>query len=147
MRSTHKCFVLAIAGVLSAGCVVRSYEPYPPPRAVVVAEPPYYGPGVEVIDVEPAPADRVYIYDPGYPPGVYFCDGFYWYGGYRYERDVFINRVVVVNVREHRYVNVEENRRYGARVELRQRQEFAARHDPRGARPARASARIRADER
>lgn len=148
MHSTNKSIVLAVAGVLTAGCVVRSYEPYPRPReAVVVSGPVVDGPGVEVIEVEPPPAERVYIYDPGYPPGVYFCDGFYWYGGYRYEREVFVNRIVVVNVRERRYVNVEENRRYGARIEVRQRQEFAARHNARVAHPARASAHARADER
>src|SRR3954466_8434857 len=28
------------------------------------------------IDVEPAPIERVYVYEPGYPPGCYFFGGF-----------------------------------------------------------------------
>ena len=87
--------------LLSAGCVIRES---PPPREVVVVE-------------EPPPVERVYIYEEGYPPGAYRCGDYYWYGGHRYERDVFVTQVVNVNIRERRYVNVEENRRVGHEIE------------------------------
>lgn len=132
MPSRNQCVVLAVAALFAPpGCVVRTYEPYRPVRETVVAEPVVEGPvidapGVEVVQVEPPPEERVYVYDPGYPPGVYFYNNYYWYGGYRYPRDVFINRYVAVNVREHRYINVEENRRLGRQIEIRHRTEFAA---------------------
>jgi hypothetical protein len=84
------------------------------------------------IDVEPAPVERVYVYEPGYPPGCYFYGGFVYYGGYRYHRDVFVHRYVEVNVRQHRYVNVTENRRLGHTIEVRHKTEFVkygAHHD------------------
>jgi hypothetical protein len=142
---------LAAAGVLVGGCVVvPTYEVYrpapaPQPEVVVagpvVAGPGFEAPGVEVIDVEPAPEERVYVYDPGYPPGCYFYNGFYWYGGYRYPHDVFINRYVTVNVRERRFINVEENRRQGVQIEARHRTEFAQNHGVPQGRVARPGAR------
>jgi len=82
-------------------------------------------PSVVLIDVEPAPPDRVYVYDPGFPPGTYFYGGFYYYGGYRYPHDVFINRYIVVNVRERRYANVEENRRAATPIIEQHRAQYA----------------------
>ena len=132
---------LAVAGLLSAGCIVvptREYGPPPPPQpAAYVEGPAIAAPGVVLIDVEPPPEQRVYVYDPGFPPGVYFYNNYYWYGGYRYPHDVFINRVVTVNIHENRYVRVDENRRMGAPMEARQREDFARTrgvHQP--ARPA-----------
>ena len=82
------------------------------------------------------------MYDPGYPPGCYFYNDYYWYGGYRYPRDVFINRYVVVNIRERRYIDVEQNRRFGQQMEVRQRNDFARNHGMRpGGRPVRPGAR------
>jgi hypothetical protein len=134
----QKSIIIAtVAAILAGGCVVvPTYEVYrpvpapppPPEPEVVVAGPVFEAPGVEIIDVEPAPYDRVYVYDPGYPPGCYFYGGFYWYGGYRYPHDVFIQRYVTVNVRENRYINVEENRRSGMRIEEQHRVEFARNH-------------------
>lgn len=80
--------------------------------------------GILRIDVEPAPIERVYVYEPGFPPGCYLYGGFYYYGGYRYHHDVFIHRYVEVNVRERRYVNVVENRRVGHTIEVRHKTEF-----------------------
>jgi hypothetical protein len=118
------------AAIFSTGCVVRVEQPEPVAEvsvetpSVEVSGPVVEGPGVEVISVEPDPVERVYVYEPGYPPGTYFYGGFYWYGGYRYQRDVFINRVVTVNVREHRFADVEANRRRGVEIERTHRQEF-----------------------
>jgi hypothetical protein len=129
----NKSLIIAVAAVLAGGCVVvptyEVYRPVPaPPPAVVVAGPVFQAPGVEIITVEPDPVERVYVYDPGYPPGCYFYSGFYWYGGYRYPHDVFIDRYVTVNVRENRFINVEENRRAGVRIEEQHRVEFAQNH-------------------
>jgi hypothetical protein len=119
--------VLWIAGFLTAGCIVYvpagSQQDAPPP---VVEEPVVTGPGVVLIDVEPPPEERVYVYDPGFPPGVYFYGDYYWYNGYRYPRDVFVDRYVAVNVRENRFIDVEENRRMGQRIEVQHRQDYAA---------------------
>jgi hypothetical protein len=82
------------------------------------------GPEAQVVDVEPPPAEREYVYDPGFPPGVYLSGGFYYYGGHRYDRNVFINRVVEANRREHRYVNAGENRRLGERMAARHREVY-----------------------
>jgi hypothetical protein len=127
MRKLSVSVACGMVAVICAGCVVYTqpayrpvaYEPAPAPGGPVVV-----APGVVAIDVEPPPPERVYVYDPGYPPGCYFYGGFYWYGGYRYPHDVFINRYVTVNVRENRYVNVEENRRVTVQVQERQRQEY-----------------------
>lgn len=123
MRNAVRCLVLPCI-CCSLGCVV--YRD-PPRRVVEVEAPPpdvqgpvIDGPGVEVIEVEPPPVERVYVYDVGYPPGCYFYNDYYWYGHYRYPHDVFINRYVTVNIREHRYVSVDENRRMGAQIERRQ---------------------------
>lgn len=130
-----KACALSVAGLLTAGCVV-----YEQPRPVAVVEQPVVvGPGVEVIEVEPAPADRVYVYEEGYPPGVYFCNGFYWYNGYRYQHDVFVDRVVTVNIRENRYIDVEENRRAGQQIEIQHRQEYAVNHGQRPGGPVAAA--------
>jgi hypothetical protein len=117
-----KAGTFSVLGLFASGCVV-----YERPRPVVT-EAVVVGPGVEVVEVEPAPEDRVYVYDEGYPPGVYFCGGFYWYGGQRYEHDVFVRDVVVVNIREGRYRNVEENRRQGQQIEAQHRQAYAVNH-------------------
>jgi hypothetical protein len=73
----QKSIIIAtVAAILAGGCVVvPTYEVYrpvpapppPPEPEVVVAGPVFEAPGVEIIDVEPAPYDRVYVYDPGYP--------------------------------------------------------------------------------
>jgi hypothetical protein len=121
---------MSVAACASMGCTVYQQQP----RPVVAVDDPapqgpvIEGPGVEVIQVEPVPVERVYVYDPGFPPGTYFYSGYYWYGGYRYEHDVFIHRYVDVNVREHRYIDVSENRRAGQRVEQRQVTQFARQH-------------------
>jgi hypothetical protein len=115
-------------GVLSAGCTIyREPAPaYQPAYDQPVDEGPVVeGPGVVIIETEPPPAERVYVYDPGYPPGVYFYNNYYWYGGYRYDRDVFRDRYVERNIREHRYVDANENRAEGHRFEEQHRQEYA----------------------
>jgi len=114
-----------------AGCVVHEHRDYVRVREpeVVVEEP--VGPVVEqaeVVEVLPPPAERVYIYEPGYPPGVFFYGGFIYYGGHRYERDVFVDRFVSVNIRNHRFVDVEYNRRIGRQYEVRHREEFVRYH-------------------
>lgn len=124
MRITFAFLACAFFAFGAVGCVVQ----YQQPTAEVEAEPVgpvVTGPGVEVIQDEPAPAERVYVYDPGFPPGVYYYNNYYWYGGYRYERDVFVTRYVNVNVRENRYVNVTENRRVGQRIEQQHRVQYA----------------------
>jgi hypothetical protein len=137
MHLAKPLIVVTVAGLLSTGCiVVPTYEPVPPPppppQAEVVAGPVIEAPGVVLVDVEPPPEERVYVYDPGFPPGVYFYDNYYWYGGYRYPHDVFINQYVTRNVRENRYTRVDENRRQGYQMEARQRADFAR---TRGIRP------------
>jgi len=119
--------------VALGGCIVEERRPvyverrpvYVEQRSAVVVDGPVIdGPGVVVMETEPAPVERVYVYDEGYPPGTYIYGGFYYYGGYRYEHDVFVTRFVEVNIREHRYVNVEENRRLGADFETRHREQY-----------------------
>jgi len=138
MRIAFASVVCASAAVFSAGCVTHVHdhpvyvERHPvvvESRSEVVVEP--ETPVIEAsptevlrIDVEPAPVERVYVYEPGYPPGTYLYGGFYYYGGYRYHHDVFIHRYVEVNVHEHRYVDVVENRRLGHVVEERHRTEY-----------------------
>ena len=122
------------AALACGGCVVYAqpayqpavYQPavYQPAPAVAVEGPVFEAPGVVLIDVEPPPYERVYVYDPGYPPGCYLYGGFYYFGGYRYPHDVFIDRYVTVNVRENRYINVEENRRQVTVIQERQRTEY-----------------------
>jgi hypothetical protein len=77
---------------------------------VVTAEPATYG---TVVYSDPPPDQRVYIYDPGYPPGCYYYGDEVYYEGRAYPRDVFVERVVNVNIRENRYISVDENRRLG----------------------------------
>jgi hypothetical protein len=125
MTSNNRFVAAAMAGLVLSGCIVEEHHHRVAPVAeVTVAGPVFEAPGVEVVSVEPAPPDRVYIYDPGFPPGVYFYNDYYWYNGYRYPRDVFVQRYVNVNVREHRYIDRESNRRMGAPMEVRQREEF-----------------------
>ena len=137
MRKSLAFTVCVVGGMLSAGCTVYTQPgPPPPPAEYEVSEGPVIeGPGVAVIEVEPAPVERVYIYDPGYPPGTYYCNGYYYYGGYRYERDVFVHRYVEVNVREHRYADARENREAGRRIEESHRAEYARTGGTRTARP------------
>jgi hypothetical protein len=125
-KFSNNIVLSCLAGLFLAGCVV--YVPQPQPTSVAVDQPVITDPGVVAIDVEPPPDDRVYVYDPGFPPGVYFYNDYYWYNGYRYPHDVFINRYVTVNVRENRFINVDENRRLGQRIEVEHRQDFAANH-------------------
>jgi hypothetical protein len=133
MNSLAKYAIFLIAAVLSMGCtVVMSPQQADLAPAVNSTGPVVTGPGVEVIQVEPPPDQRVYVYDPGYPPGAYYYSGYYWYGGYRYPHDVFVNQYVNANIRENRYVNVEENRRVGQQVEARHRALYATNH---GVRP------------
>ena len=100
------CVACGALSLLSVGCVIHES---PPPRHVIVER--------EVVEVEPPPAERIYIYEVGYPPGTYRCGDYYYCGGHRYEHDVFVTRVVNVNIHEHRYVNVEENRRTAHEIE------------------------------
>ena len=112
--------------MITAGC-----ESHRVHREVVVDEPRETvvdGPGVEVVSVEPDPVERVYVYDEGYPPGTYVYNNYYYYQGRRYPRDVFITRYVRENVRQHRYVNVEDNRRQGQRLEQTYRSDYSRNH-------------------
>jgi hypothetical protein len=115
-----KSLVAASASILMTGCVVYT-RPAPAPVVTEVV----VDPGVEVVEVEPAPEERIYVYDPGFPPGCYLVGGFYWYNGSRYDHDVFMNRYVTVNIREGRYTNAEENRRVGVKIEVQHRAEYA----------------------
>ena len=120
MRITLVSVVCGSAALFSAGCVVREYRERP---AYVETETVVDAPGVVVYE-EPPPVERVYVYEQGYPPGCYFYGGFAYYGGRRYERDVFVNRVVNVNVHENRYVNVTENRTVVERVKVEHQHEY-----------------------
>lgn len=116
----------ALAAFFASGCVVET--PGPPPGPVVVADtdgPVVQDPGVVLIDVEPPPDDRQYVYDPGFPPGTYLYNGYYYYGRYRYPHDVFVNRYVAANVSAHRYANVDENRKAGTPIEAQHRANYA----------------------
>ena len=133
MRVALASVFCASAAFLTAGCVVQvrpspvvyrarpaevvEVEPEAPVIAVVPGE-------VILIDVEPAPVERVYVYEPGFPPGCYLYGGFYYYGGYRYRREVFVDRYVTINIREHRFIDVQRNREVGRRFEERHRTEF-----------------------
>ena len=141
MRIALASVFCASAAFLTTGCAVH-VAPYPVvyrtrPVEVVEVEPeaPVIAvtPGeVVIVDVEPAPVQRVYVYEQGFPPGCYLYGGFYYYGGYRYRRDVFVERYVTINVREHRYVDVERNRQVGRTFEERHRTEYVkygARHE------------------
>lgn len=132
----------AAAALLGAGCEVHEHEAGyvgvgvgADVGVVDTGGPVIEGAGVTVIDVEPDPAQRVYIYDEGYPPGTYIYNGYYYYGGYRYPRDVFVDRYVRENIRQHRFSDPAANRRQGQPIETRQRQEFSQNHGHRAARP------------
>ncbi|HEX4124773.1 MAG TPA: hypothetical protein VHY37_08620 [Tepidisphaeraceae bacterium] len=125
--TTHAVIVSAAVVGLGAlaGCEVRAYVPPPPAAEVTIG-----GPAVEggvAIENAPPPDQRVYVYDPGYPPGVYLYGGYYYYNGYRYPHDVFVHRYVDVNVRNHRYMDRDENRRQGEAI--RAREHVNAPHD------------------
>jgi|HubBroStandDraft_2_1064218.scaffolds.fasta_scaffold107743_2 hypothetical protein len=123
--------LLAAATAASASLILGCAVTVGPPvlaTGVVVEEPVVEGPVIDggvAIDVEPAIDQRVYVYDAGFPPGTYLYGGYYWYGGYRYPQDVFINGYVATNIRGGLYVNVAENRRVGAFKEQQHRAEFA----------------------
>jgi hypothetical protein len=140
MRRIWTSVICGSLTVIGAGCTVN-FAPVPvssdPAPEVVDAGsgPVVEGPGVEVVTVEPDPALREYVYDPGYPPGAYFYDGYYWYGGYRYPHDVFINQYVAVNVREHRFADAAENRQRAMVAERDNRREFAQNHGVRNSNP------------
>src|SRR5581483_5253482 len=55
-------------------------------------------------------------------------DNYYYYGGYRYPRDIFVNRYVHENIAHHRFANKEENRRQAQAIEQRHRTEFTQTH-------------------
>jgi hypothetical protein len=113
-------------GLILSGCTVYTTQrPAPPPPPEPAPAPVVVAPGVVVIETEPVYADRVYVYDPGYPPGTYFWGGYYYYNGYRYPRDVFVNQYVVVNVRERRFIDVQDNHRRGEVIAERQRVDYA----------------------
>jgi hypothetical protein len=134
MRAMKKCAFVLVLGLIPVGCTV-DIEEVPPPREViiepapapeeVVVAPAIDDPSVVAIDVEPDPALRVYVYDPGFPPGVYLYGGFYFYAGHRYPHDVFVDRVVTVNIRDHRFADPDANRRAGVRIEAQHRADFA----------------------
>ncbi|HWE02454.1 MAG TPA: hypothetical protein VG326_08580 [Tepidisphaeraceae bacterium] len=140
MRICHTLALCVAAAFVSAGCEVHEHDHVGVSGQVAVdgaGGAVIDAPGVSAIDVEPDPAQRVYIYDEGYPPGTYTYDGYYYYGGYRYPRDVFVNRYVQENIRQHRYVNTEENRRQGQQIEQTHRADYAKN---RGVRQNRAAA-------
>lgn len=116
-RIAGSSILLGILALLS-GCILREGPRVEREevREEVVGDP---------VEVEPPPAQRVYVYERGYPPGTYFYDGYYYYGHQRYERNVFITKVVNVNIEKNRYVNVTENRRIGPQVEQKHQQEYA----------------------
>ncbi len=130
MRFNRSTILCAAAALISAGCEVHEHDQGPAALQgeVVVNEPQgevIDGPGVVPIDVEPDPAQRVYVYDEGYPPGTYVYNNYYYYGGYRYPRDVFVNQYVQQNIRARRYTNPDNNRRAGQTIVQSQRAEFA----------------------
>lgn len=133
MRITFASLVVGSVALFSTGCEVGVR-----PASVTVAGPAvavegpdvevqgplFEGPGAIAVDVEPPIAEREYVYDPGFPPGVYLYGGFYYYGGYRYSHDVFIDRVVHRNIAAHRYMDRDENRRFGQRIVQTHRETF-----------------------
>jgi hypothetical protein len=137
MRSVNKCVLVIALGLMPVGCTVDIeevpppqqreviVEQAPPPEEVVVAPAPLVDdPAVIAVEIEPPPEERVYVYDPGFPPGVYISGGFYFYEGHRYPHDIFIDRVVTVNVRDHRFADPDKNRRAGVRIEAQHRAEY-----------------------
>src|SRR5437764_6951875 len=63
------CVACGALSLLSVGCVIHES---PPPRHVIVER--------EVVEVEPPPVERVYVYEVGYPPGTYRCGDYYYCG-------------------------------------------------------------------
>jgi len=109
-----------------SGCevVVRGPHAEVVAPSVEVQGPLIVGEGVVAVDVEPPPDECVYQFELGFPPGCFFWHDHYYFGGYCYTRDVFLNRVVHENILHHRYVNVEENRRAAASFQTRDRERF-----------------------
>lgn len=116
-------FAVSAVAFLSIGCVLREGPRVEREevREEVVGDP---------VEAEPPPAQRVYVYERGYPPGTYFYDGYYYYGRQRYERNVFITKVVNVNIQKNKYVNVTENRRVGQQIEQQHRQTHPGTNPP-----------------
>lgn len=126
----------ASVALVCAGCTIvydqppapppgaPAQESAPPPDAYSDTGPVFDGPGVVEVDEEPPPDERVYVYDPGFPPGCYFYGGYYWYHGYRYDHDAFIHRYVDLNIRAHRFVDVDANRRAAGPLVERQRLDY-----------------------
>jgi hypothetical protein len=111
------CAVDVVPPVFATGVTVEA--------APVVVEGPVVDGGV-AIDVEPALDQRVYVYDAGFPPGVYLYGDYYWYGGYRYPQAAFVNGYVAVNLRGGRFTDVAANRRAGVTIEAQHRAAFAS---------------------
>jgi len=105
--SSVVCLGLLLSGV---GCTVQFPASQASVQPAADSGPEVQAPGVVVFNDAPPVAERVYVYDPGYPPGTYFYNGGYVYNGYYYPHDVYVNRVVAMNVRENRYTNVTQNR-------------------------------------
>ncbi len=105
--SSVVCLGLLLSGV---GCTVQFPASQASVQPAADSGPEVQAPGVVVFNDAPPVAERVYVYDPGYPPGTYFYNGGYVYNGYYYPHDVYVNRVVAMNVRQNRYTNVTQNR-------------------------------------
>jgi hypothetical protein len=66
--------------------------------------------GGVAVTVEPPIELQVLVFDPGFPPGCYVYEGYYYYRGYRFEQAAF-RRYAERNLREHRFVHPETNRK------------------------------------
>ncbi|HEY8667937.1 MAG TPA: hypothetical protein VIL86_14835 [Tepidisphaeraceae bacterium] len=108
--SNVRVVLVVIGALFVAGCI------YPAPRTEVR----------EVVVDEPPPVERVYIVDRGYPPGCYEYGGTIWYEGRRYRREVFVTKVVNVNIQRSRYTNVTENRNVVNNVKVQHQQQYEA---------------------
>ena len=128
MRESLILVAVTVASAsLLLGCAVTVAPPVVASN-VVVDGPAVEGPVIDggvAIDVEPPMEERVYVYDAGFPPGVYLDGGFYWYGGYRYPQDVFVSGYVAANIRGGRFADAAANRRAGVAIEAQHRAEFA----------------------
>ncbi|HWE01498.1 MAG TPA: hypothetical protein VG326_03740 [Tepidisphaeraceae bacterium] len=145
-----RIFWLAVAIVL-AGCTGREpavvntprvrYQPADVVPTQVIAPTPVFGrtaqneppgraviddPGLAAVDVAPDPAQRNYVSDPGFPPGTYAYNGYYYYGGYRYPQDAFVSGYVQNNLNQRRFVNVGENRVQVDQIAKQEREVTAA---------------------
>jgi len=127
MRIALASVCCGLLALFSFGCTIEGRGGVVVESPSVEVDPPVIDVDIPalVVDVEPPIEQRVYVYDEGFPPGVYLYGGFYYYGGHRYEHDVFVTRYVQENIRRHKFVNVEENRRVGHEREVKHREEFA----------------------